>query len=147
MSAESERANQQPSDPERTDEPWYDEIRPDGPGATPHPGPTLRPMDGDEADEDRARGGRRDPLLPEDSTRGYRDRWEQIQARFVDDPRGSVQQADTLVIEVVQELQTTFGSERETLEAQWQRGDDVQTEDLRVAFQRYRSFFDRLLSA
>ena len=121
-----------------------DEIQPDEVGATPHPGPTLRPM-GDEVDD--GRGGRRDPLLAEDDTRGYRDRWEQIQTRFVDDPRDSVKQADTLVMEVVQELQTTFGTERQTLEAQWQRGDDVQTEDLRVAFQRYRSFFDRLLSA
>ena len=86
-------------------------------------------------------------MLPQDRTDGYRDRWEQIQTRFVDDPRNSVQEADTLVMEVVQDLQTTFGSERQTLESQWQRGDDVQTEDLRVAFQRYRSFFDRLLSA
>ena len=123
-----------------------DEIRPEEVGATPHPGPTLRPM-GDEVDDDRVRGARRDPLLPQDRTDGYRDRWEQIQTRFVDDPRNSVQEADTLVMEVVQDLQTTFGSERQTLESQWQRGDDVQTEDLRVAFQRYRSFFDRLLSA
>lgn len=91
--------------------------------------------------------GAREPLLPAESTGGYRSRWEQIQSRFVDDPRSSVEQADKLVIEVVQELQTSFGSERNALEAQWQRGDDVQTEDLRVALQRYRSFFDRLLSA
>jgi hypothetical protein len=38
-------------------------------------------------------------------------------------------------------------NERERLEAQWSRGDDVSTEDLRVALKRYRSFFDRLLSA
>jgi hypothetical protein len=91
--------------------------------------------------------GFRDPLLPKERTTGYRDRWEEIQSRFVDDPQSSVEQADTLVIEVVQELQTMFGSERSALEAQWQRGDDVQTEDLRVALQRYRAFFDRLLSA
>jgi len=66
--------------------------------------------------------------------------------RFFGRP-SSVEHADTLVIEVVQELQTMFGSERNALEAQWQRGDDVQTEDLRVALQRYRAFFDRLLSA
>ena len=49
--------------------------------------------------------------------------------------------------EVIHELETSFGSERETLEAQWQRGEDVQTEDLRVVLRRYRSFFHRLLSA
>ena len=99
---------------------------------------------GDVAERDT---GAREPLLPAESTGGYRGRWEQIQSRFVDDPRSSVEQADELVIEVVRELQTTFGNERDALEAQWQRGDDVQTEDLRVALQRYRSFFDRLLSA
>jgi hypothetical protein len=84
----------------------------------------------------------REPLLSADRTR-----WDDIQSRFVDDPRNSVEQADTLVLEVVQDLQTTFGSERSSLEAQWQSGEDVQTEDLRVALRRYRSFFDRLLSA
>ena len=58
-----------------------------------------------------------------------------------------MEQADTLVLEVVQDLQTTFGSERSSLETQWQSGEDVQTEDLRGALpRRYRSFFDRLLS-
>jgi hypothetical protein len=86
-------------------------------------------------------------LLPSDTTDSYRERWEAIQASFVDEPRNSVQEADRLVLEVIQELQSSFTSERETLEAQWQSGDDVETEDLRVAFQRYRSFFDRLLAA
>jgi len=39
-----------------------------------------------------------------------------------------------------------FSEERKNLEAQWERGGDVSTEDLRVALQRYRSFFARLLS-
>ena len=39
-----------------------------------------------------------------------------------------------------------FATERANLEAQWDRGDNVTTEDLRVALQRYRAFFDRLLS-
>jgi hypothetical protein len=91
--------------------------------------------------------GVRESVLPADRTAGYRRRWDDIQSRFVDDPRSSVEQADTLVLEVVQDLQTTFGSERSSLEAQWQSGEDVQTEDLRVALRRYRSFFDRLLSA
>lgn len=89
----------------------------------------------------------REPLLPTDSAGSYRERWERIQSRFVDDPRNSVEQADELVVEVVHDLQESFVSERRTLEAQWQRGDDVETEDLRMALKRYRSFFDRLLSA
>jgi hypothetical protein len=31
------------------------------------------------------------------------------------------------------------------LEKRWGQGDSVSTEDLRLALQRYRSFFDRLL--
>jgi polyhydroxyalkanoate synthesis regulator phasin len=101
------------------------------------------PSSENEEEEDTARRS----LLPSDSTASYRERWQEIQASFVDEPRTSVQEADRLVVEVIQELQSSFTSERETLEAQWQRGDDVETEDLRVAFQRYRSFFDRLLAA
>ena len=43
-------------------------------------------------------------------------------------------------------LAETFANERANLEHQWDRGDSVTTEDLRLALQRYRSFFDRLLS-
>jgi len=47
----------------------------------------------------------------------------------------------------MQRLAATFSDERQQLEGQWDRGDDVSIEDLRVALTRYRSFFDRLLSA
>jgi hypothetical protein len=45
----------------------------------------------------------------------------------------------------MQRLAEGFANERSGLEQQWDRGDNVSTEDLRVALQRYRSFFDRLL--
>ena len=37
--------------------------------------------------------------------------------------------------------------ERASLEKQWDSGDNVSTEDLRVALQRYRTFFGKLLNA
>jgi hypothetical protein len=43
-------------------------------------------------------------------------------------------------------LAETFAKERAGLESQWDRGEDVSTEDLRVALQRYRAFFGRLLA-
>jgi hypothetical protein len=46
----------------------------------------------------------------------------------------------------MQHLARTFADERGGLESQWDRGDDVPTDDLRDAFQRYRSFFERLLA-
>jgi len=86
------------------------------------------------------------PLLPTDRAEGFRSRWTDIQASFVDEPRRSVEQADALVAEVMQYLAQTFADERQKLESQWGRGDNVSTEDLRINLQRYRSFFSRLLS-
>jgi hypothetical protein len=85
-------------------------------------------------------------LFASDQSEDFRSRWNTVQAAFVDDPRESVHEADGLVAEVMQQLASTFAAERTNLEAQWSRGDDVSTEDLRQALRRYRSFFDRLLS-
>jgi hypothetical protein len=85
-------------------------------------------------------------LLNADATQTFRSRWTSIQTGFVDEPRRAVEQADSLVAEVMQHLAKTFADERTKLEGQWGRGDNVSTEELRVALQRYRSFFDRLLS-
>ncbi|HEU5103185.1 MAG TPA: hypothetical protein VFU22_29390 [Roseiflexaceae bacterium] len=85
-------------------------------------------------------------LLATDETHTFRSRWDTIQTSFVDEPRQSVEQADGLVAEVMQRLAEMFAEERDKLESQWNRGDDVSTEDLRLALRRYRSFFDRLLS-
>jgi hypothetical protein len=74
-------------------------------------------------------------------------RWRDIQADFVDHPQQAMKDADTLVAGLMQQLAQTFAQERAQLEAQWSRGDEVSTEDLRVSLQRYRSFFERLLSA
>jgi hypothetical protein len=86
-------------------------------------------------------------LLADEELDGFRGRWDAVQVGFVDEPRGSVQQADALVAELMQRLAQTFSDERTSLESQWEQGADVSTEDLRVALQRYRSFFDRLLRA
>jgi hypothetical protein len=86
-------------------------------------------------------------LLPGNETERFTGRWQEIQASFVDEPRTSVEQADALVADLMQRLAAGFSDERQRLEGQWDRGDDVSTEDLRVALTRYRSFFDRLLAA
>ena len=85
------------------------------------------------------------PLLSESHANDLRTRWDGIQAGFVDEPRKAVQQADNLVAEAMKRLAETFADERAKLEGQWDRGDDVSTEDLRLALRRYRSFFQRLL--
>jgi hypothetical protein len=86
------------------------------------------------------------PLLAPDAANDLRSRWDQIQTGFVDEPRASVQQADELVAQAMKRLAESFSQERTRLEQQWDRGDQVNTEDLRVALRKYRSFFHRLLS-
>jgi hypothetical protein len=86
------------------------------------------------------------PLFQSDETGTFRSRWQDIQTTFVDDPRNAVEQADNLVADIMKRLADLFANERSQLERQWEQGEDVSTEDLRVALQSYRSFFDRLLS-
>jgi len=85
-------------------------------------------------------------LLAADDAEAFRARWTDVQHGFVDAPRQAVEQADGLVAELMQHLAKTFADERGRLEGQWDQGGDVSTEDLRTAFQRYRSFFERLLT-
>ena len=86
------------------------------------------------------------PLLAEDESEELRRSWDAIQAAFVDEPRRAVEDADQLVAQAMQRLAETFAERRSRLESQWDSGDRVSTEDLRVALQRYRAFFGRLLA-
>jgi hypothetical protein len=88
----------------------------------------------------------RHPFFSNDEAGRFRSQWQQIQQGFVDDPRAATEKADALVAGVTQRLAEVFAQERGRLEGQWSRGGEVTTEDLRVALQRYRAFFDRLLS-
>ena len=85
------------------------------------------------------------PLFSESEMGDFRSQWSNLQTGFVDEPRRAVEGADKLVAAVMQRLAEGFANERSGLEKQWDRGDNVSTEDLRIALQRYRSFFDRLL--
>lgn len=110
----------------RRESPVADAVEPDAPARADEPEARLL----DPADNEEMRG-----------------RWTGIQAGFVDEPRHAVEEADALVAELMQRLAESFSGERTILEGQWDRGEDVSTEDLRVALQRYRGFFDRLLAA
>ncbi|MFZ2033767.1 MAG: hypothetical protein WAW53_08430 [Candidatus Dormiibacterota bacterium] len=99
------------------------------------PGQSSRPTNGT--------SGEGAPLLANNAE--FMARWTAIQTTFVDEPRTAVEQADTLVAEVIRELARVFAEERAQLEGAWSRGTDVSTEDLRQALQRYRDFFHLLL--
>jgi hypothetical protein len=83
--------------------------------------------------------------LPDPALGQAGERWQRIQAEFVDDPRKAVADAHGLVDELVERIVQEFTRERANLERQWSQGEEVSTEDLRVCLQRYRSFFARIL--
>jgi hypothetical protein len=85
-----------------------------------------------------------DPFDPVD-TRAYETRWGEIQTSFVDDPRGAVEQAGTLLTDLMGELSSALTSNLEDLDRH-DSGDTSSTEELRGAFRRYRSVFDRLVA-
>jgi hypothetical protein len=84
-------------------------------------------------------------LLSREASEHFRTRWDEIQGKFVDEPRSAVQQADALVSEVIEQITKTLANEHSSLGSQWNQGSEVSTEDLRKALQRYRSFFNRLV--
>jgi hypothetical protein len=98
------------------------------------------------ADGGAGSGGGDVALLDSAEGERFRQRWSDVQARFVDDPQEAVRTADGLVAELMQSLAQAFSGHKGRLESQWQSGGNPDTEELRQALQRYRSFFDRLLS-
>jgi hypothetical protein len=85
-------------------------------------------------------------LLDREDVAKFRSGWQEVQTRFVDDPKAAVRDADRLVGDVTRSLTATFSERKQELENAWQQGSTVETEDLRQALRRYRSFFDRLLN-
>jgi hypothetical protein len=85
-------------------------------------------------------------LLPAQRREELRRAWLEIQSSFIDEPPEAVRKADGLVKELLHSVAERFESARGQLEGEWQRGEGVNTESLRLAFRRYRALFDRLLS-
>jgi len=109
-------------------------------GAVPNGAPTPATSSTQQA------SARPEPWLAAEEAGEVRARWAELQVRFVDEPRASVQRADELAARVIRRLNETFDEERHRLQSRWSRGDDVSTEELRVALQRYRAFCERLLA-
>ncbi len=109
-------------------------------------------MRGDRKDATVANSNRTDDsdehtaLFSSDEANSLRGQWDSVQVGFVDEPRQAVERADQLVAGAMKRLAEMFAAERSRLEGQWDRGDSVSTEELRLALRRYRAFFGRLLS-
>jgi hypothetical protein len=76
------------------------------------------------------------PLFSSSEANDLRGRWDAIQVGFVDEPRRAVEQADNLVAGTMKRLAEVFAEERGRLESQWDQGENVSTEDLRLALRR-----------
>lgn len=110
------------------------------------PDVVLRPGSGDQVATEQAADDD-GPLLDDVVAEGFRQRWSDVQAHFVDDPRAAVEEADALVAEVLQALAARCGLRAEGGPSRWRHSGEPGTEDLRLALQSYRSFFQRLLAA
>ena len=86
------------------------------------------------------------PLFTQHATTDFRSRWDVIQRGFVDDPQEAVRAGDDLVAQVIKSLSESFSEQRAELEDEMNQTETSSTENRRLAFRRYRSFFDRLLS-
>ncbi len=133
---DTERELQQTDEEAREEDQSAAEGRDEVSESEERPEPTAEGMDGPVQ-----------PLFPDEDLERQRARWKEIQVGFVDEPKQAVEQADALVNDLLERVNAGFADARSRLENQWDRGEDVSTEDLRMALTRYRAFFDRLLAA
>jgi len=138
-----ERDRSAAAEPKPPESPRPDPMRM---GSTPSPEPPLPPSAEPKNSEAGIAAETRQQLFAETDAAELRNRWTDVQTGFVDEPRKAVERADSLVADVMKRLAESFAAERRTLEQQWDRGDNVTTEDLRVVLQRYRTFFGKLLA-
>ena len=80
----------------------------------------------------------------EADAQGIRDRWRELQLRFIDDPETVAGEAERLVEEAVAGLTAALSRAKQEL-GDWRDGQSGDTERLRAAVRSYRDFLDRLL--
>ncbi|WP_211361903.1 hypothetical protein [Pseudonocardia cypriaca] len=152
---EQRRSDETAPEQARSDETAPEEPRPGQPAAAVSSTPETRTDQVDSgrmSSEQTSSGqtaqpdaGQRERLVPKDRAASYGARWDAVKGSFVDEPREAVAQADALVGELLDELETLFHEQRRSIE-QGLDADETSTEDLRLALRRYRSFFERLLA-
>jgi hypothetical protein len=73
-----------------------------------------------------------------------RERWRELQLRFIDDPQSVADEAQRLVDEAVANVTAKLNEAKDGL-ADWREGPGTDTERLRAAVRGYRDFLDRVL--
>jgi hypothetical protein len=87
--------------------------------------------------------------------------WQEIQFRFVDDPRGSVTEAADIVAQVtakmeaaiqerqraIEERQSAIAEQQRSLRGRWGEDSNADTEALRETLRMYKTFLDQLIGS
>ena len=87
--------------------------------------------------------------------------WQEIQFRFVDDPRGSVTEAADIVAQVtakmeaaiqerqraIEERQHAIAEQQRSLRGRWGEDSNADTENLRETLRMYKTFLDQLIGS
>jgi len=137
-------------DPTLADEPGADAA--DAADEAPRPGDADAPATAAEAlrprESDSALADPRDlafgRLLPDAAE--FRTRWQQVQFRFVDDPRGSVTEAADVISQLTAKLEAAIAERQRALRERWDEG-GADTESLRGTLLMYRAFLDQLIGS
>jgi hypothetical protein len=96
-------------------------------------------------------------LLPDAAQ--YTSQWQQVQFKFVDDPRASVTEAADIIAQVtarleaaiqerqraIEERQRAIAERQRSLRGRWGEGTNADTEGLRETLRMYRTFLDQLI--
>jgi len=82
-----------------------------------------------------------DTLFAESDAQGFKDRWRDVQLRFVDSPKEAAAEAASLVDEAVEKLTAGLRSQKDTL-----LSDSDDTEKLRIELRGYRDLLNKVLS-
>ena len=85
------------------------------------------------------------PLFADTDAHSFRDRWRDVQLRFVDDPKGATDDAASLVDDAVDALAASLRRQKEQLAGGVGSEAGSDTEQLRVRLRGYRDFLDRML--
>jgi len=89
----------------------------------------------------------------------YTEQWQQVQFKFVDDPRASVTEAADIITQVtarleaaiqerqraIEERQRAIAEQQRSLRGRWGEGTSADTEGLRETLRMYRTFLDQLI--
>jgi hypothetical protein len=87
--------------------------------------------------------------------------WQEIQFRFVDDPRGSVTEAADIIAQVtakmeaaiqerqraIEERQSAIAEQQRSLRGRWGEDSNADTEALRETLRMYKTFLDQLIGS